>query len=268
MHSYLILFLALLSVSNAFVCLHHMCSAGFKACNHTAKSHDDTKECHHWADETFHCCHECEKCDAASTPEPKSDECNAQFCDKVFDACNRINSNSSNCMEIADEASHCCYSCLDCPSTSRAKFVKGPKPQDCHVKFCAAVFQACKESDDPHIECMQVADEASGCCDACDACQADLCNQDMCNKIFNRCSQTHNSSDCCERADAATHCCSNCLYCPSNMKPPQPRYDHCLKDLCNDVYLNCIEAEHSTDHCRKMANHASECCNMCADCNQ
>jgi hypothetical protein len=76
-----------------------------------------------------------------------------------------------------------------------------------------------------------------------------------------------NSTDCWDRADMATHCCYNCMGCTSNVKPPQPRYDHCLIDLCNNVYDMCTESDHSSDKCRKIANHASECCNMCDDCN-
>jgi len=271
-HSYLTVFLAFLSVSNAFVCLHHMCSAAFKACNHTAESHDDTMECHHWADETFHCCHECENCDTASTPKSRTDECNEQFCDKVFNICSHFDSNSSYCTEIADNAAHCCYSCLDCPS-SNAKATRTKNQNECNAKFCTAVFKACKDSDNPHIECGQIADEASGCCDACDTCEDkpsedNECAADMCNKIYNTCTHVHpqNSSQCCERADAATHCCYNCIDCASSMKPPKPRYDHCLTDLCNDVYLQCIDTDRTSDKCRKMANHASECCDMCSDC--
>jgi hypothetical protein len=54
--------------------------------------------------------------------------------------------------------------------------------------------------------------------------------------------------------------------CPANVKPPQPKYDHCLSDLCDDVFEACTESAHSSSRCRTIANHASDCCNMCNDC--
>jgi hypothetical protein len=99
----------------------------------------------------------------------------------------------------------------------------------------------------------------------------DECSAKLCNGIFNLCvvDYPNNSTMCQERADGATHCCYNCLECPSQTadKPNPPHYDHCLNDLCNNIYQVCTKSDHGSEECRDASNVASGCCNMCDDCN-
>lgn len=267
---------ALASLVNAFGCLHHVCMAAFKTCNATGHI---TQECWDWADDTFHCCGECSTCDSKFTKDKEFDrECRPHMCDAIFGVCNRVHSNSSDCLERADQAAHCCYACLNCPSTHRAQFIPHAERTQhrCASKLCNAVYVACTETEHTPQECLQVANDASDCCDACDACGASKpkepehkCADELCHKVFDICHEIHpdnSSTNCWERADIAFHCCFNCVDCSSNFEPAKPKYDHCLSDLCNKVYHTCLDSDHSTGKCREVANHASDCCNMCDDC--
>lgn len=251
------------------------------------------KECWDWADETFNCCDDCVSCGSDSKPSEAKEwerECHSQLCDTVYDVCNRVHSNTTDCLERADHATHCCYSCLDCPT---AQLVRGPHTKQtfldlfrmrlpkndsshnsqCASKVCNAIYEACTESDHSSGKCQEVANEASHCCEECGTCntqtpKAEKCHEKICNVVFDVCDRVHstNSTECQERADVASDCCYNCLDCPSNVIAPTPERDHCFSNLCEDVYRACTKTDHHPDECRVAADHASDCCNFCNNC--
>lgn len=278
MYRILLLLVAFLTIANS--CLHHSCSAAFKACD----NHHNTQECWDWADETFNCCNECEKCDTSekgSAPVALArGECHPQLCDTMYDVCNRMHPNSSvDCTAIADKASHCCYLCLSCPSVERAKFSKHHK--NCDVEFCNTVYEHCSESNQNHSSayCQLVADHASDCTGKCkdesiSAKKDPKCHSHLCNAMMDVCTHHSDSPDCQYKADEASNCCYNCMDCPSGVveKPANPpkKYDHCLTNLCHGAYDVCVKNEYQPDECAVVATEVSGCCstigNMCMDC--
>jgi len=284
---YRILLLVTLTVVSSLACLHHSCSAAFKACD----NHHNTQECWDWADETFHCCDECERCDTPKEEKQTSNvdwenECHSQLCDEVFDVCTRMHPNSTDCTAKADKASHCCYLCLSCPDAQRAKFSERSVEngrrhhQQCDEDLCNAVYEHCTESthhNHSSTYCQDVADRASDCSGKCrnlksmSATKDRECHAKFCNAVLDVCTHSSNSTECQYKADEASNCCYDCLDCPSGVElPSRPKYDHCLSNLCLNVYGVCIETEHDADKCRSIAIEVSDCCssidNPCMDC--
>jgi len=282
----ILLLVTLTVVVNSLECLHHSCSAALKACdiNH------DTWECRNWADETFHCCGDCESCGTPKGTENElsknvnwEHECHPHLCDAVFDVCNRMHPNSTECIPKADKVSHCCYYCLDCPSAERAQFSKhtsferqekNERHHECDADLCNAVYEECKASNHNHSShfCQHIADVASDCSGKCkDNSLADTpkpkdCHAKLCTAVLDHCTHS-NATDCQYRADEASNCCYNCLDCPTGVETPtRPKYDHCLSNLCDGVFELCVKSEHDPSECRAKADKASDCCNMCDDC--
>jgi hypothetical protein len=192
-----------------------------------------------------------------------------------------VHSNSSECLERADVAAHCCYSCLDCPAVDPTRFIPRSRVDhhQCAPNLCNAVYDACIETDHPEKKCQEVANDASHCCEECGTCNAGSkvtkaierehnCHSRFCNAVVDVCTHVHsNTTGCQERGDVAANCCYNCVDCPSNAQPIQPKRAHCQPDLCQDVFQTCMKyTDRHPDECRMAADQASDCCEMCGRC--
>lgn len=232
-------------------CHPTICDTVLKACY---KVHDNTSQCQERADKISHCCYSCMDCPpektAAAEPIkvaeaaiiPKESEvdmerhCHPKICDTVLKTCYKVHDNTSECQERADKASHCCYSCMDCPPVT-------PKAKDdtCKANFCEAVWNVCTASGDyKPDECWKISDDAAGCCDECGTCSSSSqldkkhhekhhgkekhhhkkqCQQEACEKSFHVCRswlgvQEHKA--CWDLVDDTFNCCNRCHSCDDN----------------------------------------------------
>jgi len=206
-----------------------MCSQAVTSCKEAGHhSHD----CWEWADEIFNCCHHCHTCRRNDTVEAtKRGECHPKMCNLVFDVCSRHSNGSTDCMVRADEATSCCYSCLDCPE-SFVEDAKSEESDECHEQMCHAIQKACVHNG-PHYpeECQDIANKAAHCCDDCSSsCTLDNkhhkkhrkirkaikrdCEPTLCKKTYDVCrSLTHEHKDCWALADDEYNCCGHCHGC-------------------------------------------------------
>jgi len=166
----------------------------------------------------------------------KLGECHPKLCTLVFDVCNKVHPNSSSdCMERADEATNCCYSCLDCPPKSSAADEADANLEErdeCQEHMCHAVKKACLHSNHHPEECQDISNEAANCCDDCDSCNLSHhkkhhkkhhkvhkvlkreCEPSLCKKTYDVCrSFTHEHKDCWAIADDEYNCCGHCNAC-------------------------------------------------------
>jgi len=213
---------------NTNECLDEMCSEAVTSCKEAGlHSHD----CWQWADEIFNCCHHCNTCRRNDTEVEvtKIGECHPKMCTMVFDVCNKIHPNAStDCMERADEATNCCYSCLDCPESFEVR--NSEEHHECQEQMCSAIQKACVHTDHNPEECQDISNEAAHCCDECNNCNLEKhhkkhhrkmhrvkkhhCEPTLCKKTYDACrSLTHEHKDCWALADDEYNCCGHCHDC-------------------------------------------------------
>eukprot|EP00456_Euglypha_rotunda_P067811 TRINITY_DN588_c0_g1_i7.p1 TRINITY_DN588_c0_g1~~TRINITY_DN588_c0_g1_i7.p1 ORF type:complete len:174 (+),score=16.11 TRINITY_DN588_c0_g1_i7:2-523(+) len=167
-----------------------------------------------------------EQQEVAATPskEPEMDlerHCHPKICDTVLKTCYKVHDNTSECQERADKASHCCYSCMDCPPV-----VPTLKHDTCKADLCNAVWNVCTASGDHKpAECWKISDEAADCCDECGSCKQSQeeaqkhhkdCQREACEESFQVCRNWFGVQDrkqCWDVADDTFNCCDRCHDC-------------------------------------------------------
>jgi hypothetical protein len=183
----------------------------------------------------------------ATTPVPKEPEmdlerhCHPKICDTVLKTCYKVHENTSECQERADKASHCCYSCMDCPPVKPS-----PKDDTCKTNLCEAVWNVCAASGDfKPDECWKISDDAAGCCDECGSCaQKEEANHDKHDKHHEK---KHHEK-----------------------KHHEKKHHHkeCEPLACEKSFHVCRSWLGVKDHqeCWDVVDDAFNCCNRCHDC--